>query len=213
MGKKKNEEGFAGDGHVDAAGTEHLTDAQKAMADAAAAMDSVRMTDGRTVDFVGKKRLIKTAIIGENSAQVRFDFRNGETRLFNIPANMLLKLAAHGAEQKIGDATAGLTDIDDAVVAVDELMDQLTQGVWTQRKEGGQNTFAGMSILAKALARHNPAKSALEIKTFLKSRTHAERMALRAHPSIKPHVEALEALQKPKKGAVVVDADSVLSGL
>ena len=63
-------------------------------------VETVIMQDGRVVDFAGKKKLLKDAsVTGEGKVQVRLDFRNGETRIFTIPDNLLNKFAAHGAEQ------------------------------------------------------------------------------------------------------------------
>ena len=81
----------------------------------------VTMADGRIVAFTPKRKVVKESFIandaatGEASIQVRLDFRNGETRLFTIPAGLLHKFAAHGAEQKLGDAMSGLASVEDGV--------------------------------------------------------------------------------------------------
>ena len=77
------------------------------MAKVETAIETVTMTDGRIVDFPGKRKLLKTSeVTAEGSVQVRLDFRNGQTRLFTVPGNLLTKFAAHGAEQKLGDEIA-----------------------------------------------------------------------------------------------------------
>lgn len=181
-------------------------------------VETVTMTDGRVVDFPGKRELLKESFVNaEGKVQVRLDFRNGETRLFTIPDNMTAKFAAHGAEQKLGDEIAGLkgeggkaADIDDKVLAVDELIDRLYNGEWNQRKEG--NALAGTSVLIRALVElYAGAKTVEQIKLFLKDKSQAEKIALRQSPRVKPIVERLEA-EKAAKGAKV-DADALLAGL
>src|SRR5277367_113475 len=110
-------------------------------------VETVQMADGRSVDFVGKRKLIKESIIDGQTVSVRLDFRNGETRLWAIPDALLLQCAGHGAEQKLGDETAGLDEVDDMTIAVDELIDRLNKGEWTTRREG--SGFAGTSILLR----------------------------------------------------------------
>ena len=71
-------------------------------------VETVTMTDGRVVDFAGKRKLLKeSSVSADGKVQVRLDFRNGETRLFTLPDSLLTKFAAHGAEQKLGDEIAG----------------------------------------------------------------------------------------------------------
>lgn len=180
-------------------------------------IEAVTMTDGRVVDFVGKKKLLKESFVqGDGSVQTRLDFRNGETRLFTIPADMLAKFAAHGAEQKLGDEIAGLkganggeADIEDCVLAIDELIDRLYNGEWSQKRES--NGLAGTSVLLRALVEHT-GKTAEQIKAFLSTKSQAEKTALRNNPKIKPIVERIEA-EKASKGAKSVDTDALLGEL
>ncbi len=181
-------------------------------------VESVKMTDGRVVDFPGKRKLQKESFVtADGQVQVRLDFRNGETRLFTIPPQLLAKFAAHGAEQKLGDEMAGLkgadgkeADIDDAVLAIDELIDRLYNGEWNQRKES--NGLAGTSVLIRALVElYGGQKSVEQVKAFLKDKSQAEKLALRQSARVKPIVERLEA-EKAAKGSKV-DADALLAGL
>src|SRR6185369_4077604 len=96
---------------------------------------------------------------------VRLDFRNGETRMFEVPAGLLLQFAGHGAEQKLGDETAGVDDVDDMTLAVDELIDRLNKGEWSMRREG--TGVAGTSVLMRALVEYS-GKSIEQIKEYLK---------------------------------------------
>lgn len=179
---------------------------------------TVTMQDGRVVEFVGKRQILKESIFTpDGKAQVRLDFVNGETRLFTVPDSMLLQFAAHGAEQKLGDEVSGLkgeggkeADIDDKVLAIDELIERLYNGEWSVRREG---SVAGTSVLIRALVEmYAGAKSVEEIKAFLKSKSQAEKMALRQNPRIKPIVDRLEA-EKVAAAAKKFDTDKLLAEL
>lgn len=170
----------------------------------------VTMTDGREVEFVGKRKLLKETIIEGDTVSVRLDFLNGETRTFVCPPELLLKAAGHGLEQKLGDETAGVTDVDDQVMAVDELIERLSAGPagWTtQRAAGG---IAGTSVLFKALCEAFPNKAPEDLKAFLKTKTQAEKLALRNSERLKPIVERLEA---EKAAGSKIDTSALLGEL
>lgn len=167
-------------------------------------VETVSMTDGRVVDFAGKRKLLKeSSVNADGKVQVRLDFRNGETRLFTLPDNLLNKFAAHGAEQKLGDEIAGLTDTEDCVLAMDELIDRLYNGEWSIKREA--NGMAGTSVLVRALVEHT-GKTVEQIKQFLNGKSQAEKVALRNNPKIKPIVERIEAEKASKKANVDTDA-------
>ena len=172
-------------------------------------VETVTMTDSRIVDFAGKRKLLKeSSVTPEGKVQVRLDFRNGETRLFTIPDAMLAKFAAHGAEQKLGDEIAGLDDVGDCTLAVDELIDRLYNGEWGVKREA--NGMAGTSTLLKALVEHT-GKTVEQIKTFLAGKSQAEKVALRNNPKIKPIVQRIEDEKAAKK--TNVDTDALLGEL
>ena len=169
---------------------------------------SVTMDDGRIVEFAGKRKMIKESILTHEHTRVRLDFVNGETRLFTIAHEMVQKFAAHGAEQKLGDEIAGLDDVDDAVLAVDDLIDRLNAGNWSVQREA--NGLAGTSILARALVEHSK-KTPQQVKDFLASKSQAEKVALRQNPAIAPIVLRLESEKTKVKSKV--DTDSLLEEL
>lgn len=167
--------------------------------------ESVTLEDGRIVEFAGKRKLLKESFVTpEGKVQVRLDFRNGATRLFHLPDSLMTKFASHGAEQKLGDELAGLDDVDDAVIAIDELIDRLYNGEWTQRRES--NGLAGTSVLLKALVEVYSNKTVEQIKAFLAGKTHAEKVALRNNDKIKPVIARLEAEKASKKSNVDTNA-------
>ena len=170
---------------------------------------TVTMDDGRIVDFAGKRRLNKTSKVNpDGSITTQLDFVNGETRLFTMPQSLKDQFAMHGADQKFGDEIAGLEDIDDAILAIDELMDRLNKGDWSIRREA--NGLAGTSVLARALVEAF-GKPASAIKEWLATKSHAEKVALRSNPKVAPIVARLEA-EKTKK-APTVDTDALLADL
>ena len=172
-------------------------------------VESITMEDGRVVEFAGKRKILKSSTITpEGKVAVRMDFRNGQTRTFTVPDSLLTKFAAHGAEQKLGDETAGLDDTDDCVFAVDELIDRLYNGEWGQKREA--NGMAGTSVLARALCELT-GKTRDQIKAFLSAKTQAEKVALRNSAKVKPIVDRLES-EKVNK-VTKVDTESLLNEL
>lgn len=180
-------------------------------------VETVKMDDGRTVEFAGKRRMLKESFIeADGTVKVRLDFRNGETRTFTIPDSLMAKCAAHGAEQKLGDEIAGLkgeggvdADIEDLVLAIDNLMGRLEAGEWNTQREG--NGMAGTSVLIRALVEHT-GKDVAAIKDFLKDKSQAQKIALRNNPKVKPIVERIEA-EKAAKATVKVDTEALLGEL
>jgi hypothetical protein len=181
--------------------------------------EKVKMEDGREVEFAGKRKLLKDVLIPgitegyEGPPSVRFDFRNGKTRTYNLHEKLVWQFAAHGASQKIGDETAGEDDIDDMVLAVDEIIERLSgdSPEWTVKREGGG--FSGVSILMRALMEHS-GKDEATVKAFLKPKSHAEKMALRAHPPVAAIVKRLEDEKVAKAaGAAKVNAGELLATL
>ena len=187
------------------------------MAKVETVINAVKMDDGRTVDFAGKRKMLKESIFDEKTGDIsiRLDFVNGETRLFKLPSSLLAKFAAHGAEQKLGDEIAGLSDVEDAIIAIDELTTRLEAGKWGQTRES--NGLAGASTLAKALAEHS-GKDLATIKAYLAGKTQAEKVALRNNPSVQPIVLRIETEKAAKSKAsgkekAVIDTDALLGEL
>lgn len=176
---------------------------------------TVTMLDGRIVDFPGKRKLQKSSTInGDGSVVVKLDFINGETRVFTIPPELLHRFAAHGAEQKLGDAIAGLDNIDDGVEAVDGLMDRLNAGEW--HAERAKDEFAGLSDLVRALVEHTGGKKTPEqIKGYLKTKSVKEKAALKASAELAPIIKRLQEERAAKTAGKIagVDTGSLLSGL
>ena len=187
-----------------------MTEQTQAASKKEAQIETVTMEDGRAVDFAGKREMLKESFVDEHGkVAVRLDFRNGKSITYTVPDSLLLKFAAHGAEQKLGDETAGLKDIDDKFLAVEQLAGRLTgPDGWNVARES--NGLAGTSVLARALCEAKGVDME-KVKTFLATKTQAEKLALRNNPSIKPIIERIEA-EKANKGAKV-DTEALLGEL
>lgn len=176
-------------------------------------VQTVVMSDGRTVDFAGKRKMLKTPVIDANGIAIRIDFINGETRTVTIPEALYERFVAHGAAQKLGDEVAGVDDVDDMVMAIDSLAARIEAGEWSAKRE--KNGMAGASILAKALV-ESSGKSIETIREFLSTKTAAQKLALRQHSSIAPIVARLEEEKRAKskkEDKPSIDTDSLLSEL
>ena len=174
----------------------------------------VTMADGRIVTFTPKRKVAKESFVvadeatGKTVVQTRLDFRNGESRLFTIPAALLAKFAAHGAEQKLGDAMSGLANVEDGILAVDDLIDQLYQGNWNTPRAASE--MAGASILVRALAELK-SQPIDKVREFVKTKSQAERTALKNVPAVKAIIERIESEKVAKAGGV--NTDELLAGL
>lgn len=170
----------------------------------------VTMSDGSVVEFNKKQKLVKTSTIGEDGTiSTRLDFSNGQTRNFTMPPSLVSRFAAHGAEQKLGDAIAGETDVNDAVESVDDLIARLSNGEWNITRAAG--AFSGTSVLIQALIEVS-GKTVEDIRSFLANKSQAEKIALRRSDKLRPTIGRLEA-EKASKSKNAVDTDSLLGEL
>ena len=138
--------------------------------------EAVKMEDGSTVEFAGTRQVSKTILEDATGVAtgVRFDFRNGATRTLSLaelsPA-LLAQCAAHGVSQKAGDEYSGVKEIDDIVLAVDEIFARLRSGEWGAAKGAGDST-AGASIVIKAIMEAT-GKDQTTVKGFLQGKLDA----------------------------------------
>jgi hypothetical protein len=176
-------------------------------------VEAIPMEDGSIVNFTGKRKLVKEAVVTEQGTiKLRLCFRNGIVReeIFTADSETYAKAAAHGYLQKFGDECAGVDDLDDMVQAIDELFVRVNKGEWTSKREGGGGN-SGASILARALAEVS-GKSAADIKVYLSEKTPAQKIALRNNPKVKVVVDRLEAEKQAKKGNAI-DSNALLDDL
>jgi hypothetical protein len=178
-----------------------------------APVENVKMSDGRTVGFAGKRKLLKESLFENGKAGARFDFRNGETRKIFSPDSLRDRFTSHGIKQKYGDEGAGVEDVDDMVLGFDELDTQIQAGKWSEERVGGG--MAGTSVLLRALVEYS-GRTVEQIKEFLTGKSQNEKLALRGSTKVGPNgkslrqiVEELEAAKVAK--ASKVDTDALLA--
>ena len=130
---------------------------------------SVTMTDGRVVEFPGKRKVLKDTIIDHSKVEtadgvvqlqtgaisIRMDFRNGETRTLPLPLSLLAQFAGHGGEQKFGDELATTADKplteEDMVIAIDDLYADISKGTWGRARAAGGGGVSGAGIVLQAV--------------------------------------------------------------
>jgi hypothetical protein len=201
--------------------------------------EAVTMSDGRVVQFPKSRSLSKQSFITgvegyTDATAVRLDFSNGETRLVTIPGaeivaevmaasgtetvarlQHLLKAAAHGYEQKLGDEMAYTPKKDEApptvgdkIEWVDELISRLQALEWSIAREGGGG-LAGAGVLVQALVALS-GKTKEEIREFLKPLTKEDRAAMKRASPVKEKIQEIEDEIAKKNG---VDGSALVGKL
>ena len=152
----------------------------------------VVMTDGRKVNFAGKRKVVKETVLDESkivvegdvmqvqagAISIRMDFRNGETRLMPLPLSLLARFAGHGAEQKYGDELATTADKplteEDMVLAIDDLNAQIQAGKWgAGRASSGGGGVSGASIVVQAICQAT-GKDLATVKAYLQKKLDSD---------------------------------------
>jgi len=193
---------------------------------------AVEMEDGRTVEFSGKRGMLKEIVLDEQAgtASVRFDFRNGQTLTAQVPQQHLLYAAAHGYAQKLGDEVAGMKGEDNApasdedkVLAIDALHSRLqSSDDWNKVSEGGGGV-SGASVVLKAIMEVS-GKTLLDVKAFIEKKladaaakgqklTRAALYASFRNPTSKTGVVIARLEAEKKVKAPAVDADELMGEL
>ena len=172
---------------------------------------AITMSDGRTVDFPAKRRIVKEALYGDGGApRVRLDFRNGQTLTFtpNLPptlSEVTLRLALHGALEVLDSAAE---ETEDQVEGVSNRIARLDAGEWPIRGNG--DDLAGSSVLLRALVEHT-GKPPETVRAYLLKRSMKEKLELRKDPLLAPIVQRLEAARRVKSTGV--DTQALLAEL
>lgn len=183
--------------------------------------ETVEMSDGRKVEFVGKQKLLKEAgvlvhgqfieidsstpeQIAHGHLAIRMDFRNGATRTYPLNRDIIHRYALHGGLQKYGDQLAGgvkledgseSQDLDDWAYETDQLHDQLKSGIWAKTRVGGGG--GGVSVLIQALMEFT-GRTAEEVRDFIKDWDPKTKAQMRLDPDIKPIVDRITAEKAAK---------------
>ncbi len=165
---------------------------EKAVAKSKTEYTEVTMSDGRKVQFAGKRKVNKATVIDESKVQldgsslmlsagaisVRMDFRNGETRLIPLPLSLLGQFAGHGGEQKFGDELATPADKplseEDMVIAIDDLNAEIQQGKWGKGRAAGGGGVSGASLVVQAIMEAT-GKDLATVKAYLQKKLDADK--------------------------------------
>ena len=155
---------------------------------------TVKMTDGREVQFAGKRKVNKETVIDESkialdekdgllqfdpgAVSIRMDFRNGETRLISLPLSQMARFAGHGGEQKFGDELATPADKplseEDMVIAIDDLNAEIQAGKWGKGRAAGGGGVSGASLVVQALMEVT-GKDMATIKAYLQKKLDSDK--------------------------------------
>jgi hypothetical protein len=196
-------------------------------------VEVVTMSDGRQVEFVGKRKVLKETILDTSkivvdgsvaqieagAVSIRMDFRDGTTKTFVAPLALLGQFAGHGMEQKYGDELATTADKPlseaDMVVAVEDLDARIQKGEWRVKAAGGGVSGASIVILAIMEA---TGKDQATVKAFLQKKLDADTNLTRKalydsfrSPTSKTGAIIKRVEEAKAAKAPAVDADAVLN--
>jgi len=198
---------------------------------------AVEMSDGRTVQFAGKRKVNKETLIDESkimvdgdvvqlqagAISVRMDFVNGDTRTYAIPLSLLARFAGHGAEQKYGDELASPADKpmspEDMVIAVDDLDTVLQTGNWGRGRAAGGGGVSGAHIVIQAIMEAT-GKDLATVKTYIQRRLEGDKDLTRKqlYDSFRaPGTRTAAIIERMEKDKLTktakVDADAELASI
>ena len=155
---------------------------------------TIKMTDGREVQFAGKRKVSKETVLDESKIEVdeasgivqfqagavsvRIDFRNGDTRLIPLPLSLIARFAGHGGEQKYGDELASPADKplseEDMVIAIDDLNSQIQNGDWGKGRASGGGGVSGASLVVQAIMEAT-GKDMATVKAYLQKKLDGDK--------------------------------------
>ncbi len=122
-------------------------------------------------------------------AGVRFDFADG-TQVFcdvaSLPQEMIIRLAIHGASQKVGDSYAGAETLADAIDSATATWHNVQAGIWAT----GRSSTGGVWVEALGRAADKPHEEALAVWNRLDDDA---RKALKRDPRVKAAKAAIDA--------------------
>jgi uncharacterized protein YbjQ (UPF0145 family) len=176
---------------------------------------TVTMSDGRTVQFIGKQKTQRQSLFDPGGSWVytRFDFRDGRTITYTAPPaelktttgeSMLQRLASLGAEHIIGIETLRKGTTDKAYVAAERCIENLRHGTWYWKITRPQPQPDG--LLSRAIAEHTR-KPVEGIESWLTGRNVDEIKALRHR-----FRDAIRRLEDAETGPTV-DADALVNSI
>lgn len=169
--------------------------------------DSVKFSNGQDIKF--GKRAKSAKVVDTDAKTVTFYVKNGQMVIFDlaqVSEETFLRLALHGAAQKIGDDAAGVEDPDDIYVAFETLRDRLYNNEWSAERAKGE--FSGASDLVRAVVEVT-GRAVEVVKEGLKTMPAADKAALRANVRVKAVLDRLSMERLAKKPGK--DSDELLA--
>lgn len=126
--------------------------------------------------------------------------------LSKVDTNTLIRLALHGASQKIGDSYAGAKEsgedpIKYAKEAVSETIDQLYQGKWSVTRTGSGAPRVSILVLAYAKVKGITEDAALEVLADLSDDDKKELQKNKKIAAAIAQIRADQAAERAKKAA------------
>ena len=169
-----------------------------------------KLADGKVLNFGGGRRPdgrkrpeVKAHKVVDMAGRcVRWYFANGASATVGLDTfgeEMQLAFALHGISQKFGDSYASATTVTEARNAFDDLYDQLMNGDWEKKREGG-GKVKEEPLLIEALARIY--QSTVEaVRPLVEAMKPAERRAMEADGEV---ARVILAIRAERTGAEVV---------
>ncbi len=177
----------------------------------------VKMNDGREVEFGEKTKIKKDyGVLPNGNVFAQIDFVDGQTIAVEVEPGSPLGLQAmgHGLVQKLGDASAGAENLEDAFESILEVAARINAGDWNKAREGGGGAAKGSSELVLALVKVLD-KDKETVRGLLANLSAGEKAALRKTPDVAAAIEQVKAERKPSKAEQekLDAANSLLAGL
>lgn len=147
---------------------------------------------------------VASKTVGDNL--VRFQFANGKTivcHVGDLGTDIIDRLALHGIAQKVGDAYASATSVDEAYANAMEVWKNLQNGLWATRATGGKIIEAMSRATGKTMDECLEAYNRLDDEG---------KKNLKKHPAIKKAMAEIDA-ERAAAQAAVTDSGPDLSSL
>lgn len=157
---------------------------------------------GRRPDGRKRPEVKAHKVVDMRARVVRWYFADGASATVGLDAfkeELQLAFALHGISQKFGDSYASATTVKEAREAFDDLYDQLQNGDWEKKREGGKAKEE--PLLVEALARIY--QSTVEaVRPLVEAMKPAERRAMEADGEV---ARVILAIRAERTGADVVE--------
>jgi erythromycin esterase-like protein len=167
------------------------------------------MAQAQVVKFLGK---ITPEDHGGQARTVIFTLGNGSKLtacLDSYSAEMIERLAVHGLSQKIGDSASGFAkerDFLGAFGSMQQVEDNLKQGLWASRSGGGTSDLVAAIAKIKGVSLED-AQAAVD------KATEEQVATLKKHPAIKEAIAKIQAARAKEAAKGAGSLDELVKGL